>query len=370
MPTVLSLFSGAGGLDLGFEFAGFDHLAAIELDPWAFATLANNRPNWNPQMLDAREFHPVGGCNVLIAGPPCQGFSLGGNRVADDPRNTLYREVIRVAEEATPQIVIIENVLNLRTMRTPDTDQPFVEVFTEGLEALGYEVRHGVFKMSEYGVPQTRRRFIFFGVLGGLPPGFEFPPPDAVEETIHDHIIDLATAAIPPDLPNHQPDWTFKSRVHTATGAQYPADAPIVPIRISRTSSDGNPLRSYDSPFPAVDTATLWGFAQGNVVAQRVRPPPEKKTKSKSKYANPPLWRIGAARMRKMTPREFARLQTFPDDWEFIGGTAERDILKQIGNAVPVAFAQRLGEFTAQVLDALDADEPLQVPVGAQMALL
>lgn len=370
MPTVLSLFSGAGGLDLGFEFAGFDHLAAIELDPWAFATLAHNRPGWNPQMLDAREFHPEGECDVLIAGPPCQGFSLGGNRVADDPRNTLYREVIRVAEATTPRIVIIENVLNLRTMRTPDTDQSFVEVFTEGLTALGYEVRNRIFKMSEYGVPQTRRRFIFFGVLGGLPPGFEFPPPDAAEETIREHLVDLAYATEPPELPNHRPDWTFQSRVHTSTGAAIPEDAPIVPIRISRTSSDGNPVRSYDSPFPAVDTATLWGFAQGEVVAQRVQRPAAKKTKSKSKYANPLLWRIEAARMRKMTPREFARLQTFPDDWEFIGGTAERDILKQIGNAVPVAFAQRLGEFTLQVLDALDADAPLPVPVGAQLALL
>lgn len=364
--SVLSLFSGAGGLDLGFELAGFRTLQAVDYDPWCVETLRRNRPEWSPVKADVREYTPddLPRPDVLLAGPPCQGFSLGGNRKTDDPRNTLYREVIRLAELTRPGVVLIENVLNLRTMKAPDTGRPYVEEFARSLTSIGYDVRWEVFRVSGHGVPQTRRRFIFIAVLGDIPGGFMFPQPDATAEPIRPHLYDLAQAATPPVLPNHEPDWGFKSRVHEETGDAFDPSEEAVPIRISRTASDGYPVRGFDEPFPAVDTATVWGWAQGNVRARRITRLPEEAPTSVSKYANPQLWRLSAAKMRKMTPREFARLQTFPDNWEFVGGSAQRDILIQVGNAVPVEFARRLGEFTKQLLDALRSGGGMPAKAG------
>lgn len=362
--TALSLFSGAGGLDLGFEQAGFRTLEAVDHDPWCVETLRKNRPQWSPVEADARDYGPsVSEPDVLLAGPPCQGFSLGGNRRTDDPRNNLYREVIRVAREARPRVVIIENVLNLRTMKTADTGRPYVQEFAEALTRIGYEVRWDVFKMANHGVPQTRRRFIFFAVRGGVPDGFSFPQPTASPEPIKPHLYDLAQAVDePPTLPNHFPDWGFRSRVHEETGEPFAESEEVVPVRISRTASDGHPVRSFLEPFPAVDTATVWGWALGNVQARRIKRSPDEAPASTSQYANPRLWRISASRLRKMTPREFARLQTFPDSWEFVGGTAQRDILIQVGNAVPVEFARRLGSVTTELLDALDSGTRMRGP--------
>jgi len=125
--SVLSLFSGAGGLDLGFEAAGFRLLEAIDINPWCVGTLQKNRPNWQVILGDFRDYYPEKQPDVLLAGVPCQGFSLGGNRQANDSRNMLYKEVIRVAKFCHPRIVLIENVLNLRTMKSPETNLPFNE---------------------------------------------------------------------------------------------------------------------------------------------------------------------------------------------------------------------------------------------------
>ena len=118
--NVLSLFSGAGGLDLGFEINGFNHLECVEIDDHCINTLRKNRPDWKVTHTDVTTYKPkFKNIDVLVGGPPCQGFSLGGNRDPNDPRNRLFLEMIRVAEETSPRIVVIENVLNLRTMKAP-----------------------------------------------------------------------------------------------------------------------------------------------------------------------------------------------------------------------------------------------------------
>ena len=137
------------------------------------------------------------------------------------------------------------------------------------------------------------------------------------------------------------------------TGSLCDASQEAVPVRLSRTASDGNPLRSLDKPFPAIDTATIWGWAQGDVKATRCH-----KDRVKGKFIRNPnadvtLWRVSASRLRSFTHREYARLQTFPDDWEFIGHN-KRSIHLQIGNAVPVAFAERLASNIKRALIALE----------------
>ena len=355
--SVLSLFCGAGGLDLGFASEGFRLLEAIDINPWCVKTLQKNRPEWKVVLGDVRSYHPqiTERPDVLLAGVPCQGFSLGGNRQDYDQRNLLYKEVIRIANICQPRVVVIENVLNLRTMRTPDTKRLFTEQIVSELQQLGYEVVYDIFKVCHYGVPQTRRRFVFIGFLNGLPNSYFLPPPGLVT-TIREFLYDLAQGQIN-HLPNHHSDWGFRSTVHVETGEPFNLNEEVVPVRLSRTASDGNPIRSFDAPFPAIDTATIWGWAQGDVVAARYS-----KDRLKGKFvrnvkADVTLWRVMASRLRSFSHREYARLQTFPDDWVFVGSN-KRDIHLQIGNAVPVRFAEHLARNIRFALECLDRGLP------------
>ncbi len=355
--TVLGLFSGAGGFDLGFERAGFRHIAALEINPWCAKTLRHNRPEWHVIEGDVHDYEPTpdSSLDVLLAGVPCQGFSLGGNRNADDERNVLYKQVIRVAKTLKPRVIVIENVLNMRTMNVPGSNFSFISQIAHDLTAIGYFVHHKVFKVSEYGVPQTRRRLLFIAFRGKSPAGYDFPTPQA-ETTIRASLYDLAHGAHK-DLPNHNPDWGFRSAVHVETGLPFDPSEEVVPVRFSRTASDGSPVRSFDAPFPAIDTATVWGWAQGNVTAKRIE-----KDRTNGKFIRNPesevtLWRISASRLRTFTDREYARLQTFPDNWEFLGGN-KRDVHLQIGNAVPVIFAERVARNVALALDSIDQRIP------------
>src|SRR5690554_5289430 len=190
--TFLGLFSGAGGLDLGFDLAGFHHTESNEILDYAVKTLKNNKPDWNIVSGDVREYTPTfkKGLDVLLAGFPCQGFSLGGHRKGEDERNTLYREVIRIAKYMQPRIIVMENVLNLRTMTHPETGKVFSQQISDELSAIGYSTTFDFFRVSGYGVPQTRRRFIFVAFKGKVLNSFRFPRPTK-ETPIRNFIYDL-----------------------------------------------------------------------------------------------------------------------------------------------------------------------------------
>lgn len=372
--SFISLFCGAGGLDLGFEQSGFRHVEGIDLNDWCVKTLRKNRSQWSVIEGDVRTYTPTCQANidVLIAGVPCQGFSLGGNRDPNDQRNTLFREVARIARLVQPKVILIENVLNLRTMLVPGTQVSFAEHIADSLRNEGYTVHYDVFKVCHFGVPQTRRRFVFIAFKGAAPSGYHLPAQGQVT-TIRDFLYDLGQAGEADfSLPNHDPKWGFHSAVHVETGKQFPSESQVVPVRFSRTASDGNPVRSFDEPFPAVDTATVWGWAQGNVKAARVE-----KDRTKEKFIRNPdatvtLWRIEASRLRTFTHREYARLQTFPDDWEFVGHN-KRDIHLQVGNAVPVRFAYALASNIRAALDSLGSGRTFAAKEhssGVQLQLL
>lgn len=351
--TFLSLFSGAGGLDLGFEKAGFIHTESSDILEVAVNTLKQNRPNWTVFQQDVREYTPNVGndIDVLLAGFPCQGFSLGGKREANDIRNYLYRHVIRIANQIKPRIIVMENVLNLRTMRHPETGKPFADQISSELGNIGYTTVYKSFRVAEYGVPQTRRRFIFIAYRDPKMSRFTFPKPTK-ETPIRDFIYDLGQD-LSISLPNHNPIWGFKSYAHTETNAPFNDNDIAVPVRFSRTASEGNPIRDFNSPFPAVDTATVWGWALGNVIATRIQKDRNEALYVRNPESNAKLWRISASKLRPFTAREYARLQTFPDDWIFIGEN-KRDIQLQIGNAVPVIFAKKIALSVKEVLEFVD----------------
>ncbi len=354
--TVVGLFTGAGGLDLGFEYSGFRHLECVETDPHCCRTLRFNRPNWSVQELDVHQYQPdlQGDVDVLVAGFPCQGFSLGGVRDANDPRNQLYLEAVRIAQMLRPRVVVLENVLNLRRIYFDGHSESAAETIAESMRAIGYHVYYDVLTACDYGAPQTRRRFIFVCFRDSPPPGYRLLEPQGAIATIRPFLLELGqNDAI--DLSNHHPSWGFKSAVHIETGKPYDVSELAVPVRLSRTGSDGNPLRSFDQPFPAIDTATIWGWAKGNVVAGRLP-----KDRINGKHIRNPdatitLWRVSASHLRAFTHREYARLQTFPDNWTFLGSN-KRDVHKQIGNAVPVSMAQAIAENVRRALQAQDEE--------------
>lgn len=358
--TFLSLFSGGGGLDLGFDLAGFVHTQSSDILSYAVETLKCNRPEWDVLNCDIREYTPDfrKDLDVLLAGFPCQGFSLGGNRDINDPRNTLYKEVIRIAHIMQPRVIVLENVLNLRTMVHPLTQKPIAVQIADELSEIGYKTRFQFFRVSEYGVPQTRRRFIFIAYKDDRLDNFEFPIPQK-EAIIRKFIFDLAQDTSI-HLPNHNPVWGFKSLVHTETHEAFDNKSLVVPVRLSRTASEGNPIRTFDMPFPAIDTATVWGWAQGNV--QAIRIDKERNADNALFIRNPDskakLWRISASRIRPFTAREYARLQTFPDDWQFAGKN-KRELQLQIGNAVPVLFAKKIAISVRNALEVVDGKRKL-----------
>lgn len=368
--TFLSLFSGAGGLDIGFERAGFVHTESSDILPYAVNTMKFNRPRWTVLNCDVRDYSPKVGkdIDVLLAGFPCQGFSLGGNREETDSRNGLYREVVRIAKMVQPRVVVMENVLNLRTMRHPVTRKPFAEQIAHEMGEIGYTTRFDFFRVSGFGVPQTRRRFVFVAYKGDTLRHFRFPHPEG-ETTIRDFLFDLGQGG-GEGLPNHAPVWGFDSFVHSENGGVFEDGAVAIPVRLSRTASEGNPIRDFDQPFPAVDTATVWGWAMGHVVASRIQ---KDRLHREAMFVRNPqsqarLWRISADHLRAFTVREYARLQTFPDNWVFCGDN-KRELQLQVGNAVPVAFAKRIALRVRNALEVLDGKRPLEYERGEQLKL-
>lgn len=169
----LSLFTGAGGLDVGFERAGFHVAECVESDAACVATLRANRPAWHIRQQDIRRYEPAADLriDVITAGPPCQGYASGGRRAATDWKNTLSREVVRIAQILRPRAVVIENVPGITNMYVPNRKCTFAAQLSRALRNLGYHVRTLQLDLSLYGVPQRRKRVFFVATQNRLPVG-------------------------------------------------------------------------------------------------------------------------------------------------------------------------------------------------------
>ncbi len=168
---VLDTFAGAGGFSLGFQLSGyFDIVGAIEIDEWAASTFQYNHPNTKvivKNILDVTDEELLGnfsGIDFLLGGPPCQGFSICNKNAGDpkDPRNSLFREFLRVARALSPSVVVMENVPNLLKAKT-DSKEFVVSIIKKELEELGYNVEYTVLEATNYGVPQIRKRIVIIG---------------------------------------------------------------------------------------------------------------------------------------------------------------------------------------------------------------
>lgn len=198
--SVLSLFTGGGGLDIGLEMAGLDTTVCVDNDPESCKTLRHNRPNWEVFEGDIRNFEPKGKFDLVVGGPPCQGFSTAGKGNPDDPRNFLWREYFRIVEKVRPLALLLENVAGMANKKNAH----HLNEFILHLEQLGYSVTYGILNAADFGVPQERKRLILLAGLGWTP---ALPKPTHTDKKVSakQAIGDLAQGAKKGIL-NHEPN--------------------------------------------------------------------------------------------------------------------------------------------------------------------
>lgn len=300
--NVISLFAGAGGLDLGFKRAGFQILWANEYDKTVYPTHLHNFPatpvdTRSITEIDSKEIPYADG---LIGSPPCQSFSSAGSqRGVSDKRGSLFYEYIRVLRDKQPDFFVAENVAGLLHPRHRAAFEDIVGQMRE----CGYRVSHKLLNAADFGVPQDRKRVFFVGLKDSLGKDFVFP--EAIDEK-RDLFLAVGNLGESPD--NHD--------IFTGTYS---------PQFMSR-----NRVRAWDDPSFTIP-------ASARHIPLHPQAPKMEKT-GKDQYR----FRQGEEYLyRRLSVRECARIQTFPDDFRFLYDKVENGY-KMVGNAVPVKMAEHL----------------------------
>jgi len=321
--TVLELFAGAGGLALGLEKAGLKCIALNEIDKNAAETLRKNRPEWSVIQDDVRNLsfkHLKGMADVVTGGFPCQAFSYAGKKLGlQDARGTLFYEFARIVDETKPKICVGENVRGLLNHDKGRT----IEGMRSILDEIGYRTLDPkILKAIFYNVPQKRERLILIGIRKDLEIDFEFPKP-------HKKTYSLRDALKKGDL--------FDANVPSSPGTTYPTR--------KKEILDLVPPGGYwrDLPLDVQKEFMQKSFYLGGGktgMARRISWDEPSLTLTCSP-AQKQTERCHPDETRPFTVREYARIQTFPDDWAFAGPVTSQ--YKQIGNAVPVNLAKEIG---------------------------
>ena len=332
----IELFAGAGGMALGMEQAGIEHLLLNDFDRYAVETLRLNRPKWNTIHGDVGEidFTPYHGkVDVLTGGFPCQAFSYAGKKLGlDDTRGTLFYEFARALQESEPNVFLAENVRGLLNHDQGRTLETMIDVF----ESMGYHVLEPrVLKAIHHRVPQKRERLIIVGIKKEYASRVRFRWPKA-----HAKIYTLQDALKRGEL--------YDKDVPLSPGQTYPEKK----YRVLEKVPPGGYWR--DLPLEMQKEYMMKSFYLGGGktgIARRISweepcltltcSPAQKQTE-----------RCHPEETRPFQVREYARIQTFPDEWEFAGSMTQ--IYKQIGNAVPVNLAHALGKSLVKILNDIE----------------
>lgn len=342
-PTVIDLFCGCGGLSRGFYDAGYEILLGIDNDKPSLETYAKNFNNALAAEIDlfdpnfTREIKKLikgQSVDVIVGGPPCQGFSLTGTRNFDDKRNRLYLAVFDAVKALSPKAFVIENVKGMKTLYGGTVKDEIVKRFT----ALGYSVSEPrVLSSADYGVPQIRERLFFVGIRKNLGI-FEFPPPLLKKDhyvTCEDAISDLPSRT---DSFGEEVD-TYPTTAMTAYQKQMRRHAKrlhnhvatkhteLVKSVIRLVPEGGN---HKDLP-PGVGDSRRFNEAWTRYHSKKPSRTIDTGHRNHFHYKYD----------RVPTVRENARLQSFPDDFVFLGTRTQQN--KQVGNAVPPMLASAIG---------------------------
>lgn len=321
---IVSLFSGAGGLDLGFEQAGFTTVWANEFDKGIWDTFRLNFPS---TVLDTRSIvdipsEEIPECVGLVGGPPCQSWSsAGAKRGIEDARGQLFREYIRVLRDKQPLFFVAENVKGMLSKR----NRPVFEGFIQEFENCGYRVSWELVNAFDYGVAQDRWRVIIVGVREDMGVEFEFPVPDGERVVFRDVLQDLSAPVAALDKNKHNPKVDMNAHEYYVGG-------------FSSMFMSRNRVRRWDEPSFTIQ-------AGGRHAPLHPQAPKMVKMGKDSFVFAPGR----EEEYRRLSVRECARIQSFPDGFDFVYRDLN-DGYKMVGNAVPVELARRIADAIVQQL--------------------
>lgn len=334
--TSIELFAGAGGLALGMEKAGFKHLLLNEMDKSACMTLRKNRPNWNVIEGDIHEIDFSSYRNkvdFLSGGFPCQAFSYAGKRLGfEETRGTLFFELARAVKEVNPKVFMCENVKGLMEHDSGRTLQTIKSVISE----LGYTlIEPHILKAILFNVPQKRERLILIAVRNDIAPFVKFKWPD-----VYYKIRTLRDAFYKGEL--------YDTDVPLSIGSQYPPTKKKV-LDLVPQGGDWRNLPENIAKDYMKGSYNLGGGKTG--MARRLSLDEPSLTLTCSP-AQKQTERCHPTETRPLSIREYARIQTFPDNWEFCGSIGTQ--YKQIGNAVPVNLAWAIGRALIRLFNQIE----------------
>lgn len=321
--SYIDLFCGAGGLSVGFDKAGFENVFSVEFNPEFAKTYKKNFPSHKLLVEDIRDISNetvkelVGNreIDIIIGGPPCQGFSIAGNigrTFIDDERNRLFKEFVRFVSEVNPKMFIMENVAAMATHLKGKTIRDIVVAFENA--GMGYKVKWEVLNTVNYEIAQERRRIVVVGVRSDLDTEFIYPAHSTTIKTIKDVIGDLPPlkSGEQSSVSNHIAMSHSEQMLEKMSYVKDGGNRYDIPEELRPKSGDVRKYIRYDSTKPSVcvtgDMRKIFHYEQN----------------------------------RALTCRELARIQSFPDSFVFEGTSIQ--IQQQIGNAVPPKLAHLLAE--------------------------
>lgn len=337
-PRGIDLFCGAGGMSLGFIRAGFDMIFAVDNDPAAVETHCKNLGphaytadvyELTKSSIEDQIHQSLDNLDVVVGGPPCQGFSVQRRGSDEDVRNHLVLEYLRLVLEIKPKFFVMENVAGLESPR----GRPFLKELYEKCGSNGYTLHRAKLTAAHFGVPQLRQRVVIVGERREVFPLFSFPEgshktPESWT-TVRSAIADLMSKT-EHDLANHRADRLSPVNLERIRAITEGQGRDSLPEHLQLDCHRNNPTHrhldvygrmAWDAPSPTI-TARFDSFSRG-------------------RFGHPEL-------DRTITLREGARLQSFPDDFVFHGSKVQ--VAKQIGNAVPPLMAQAIAERILQCL--------------------
>lgn len=343
--TTVSLFSGAGGLDLGLSWAGMNIIWANDILPIAVKNYKHNIGNIIQEDIKKIDINDIPTSDIVVGGFPCQPFSSAGNRRGiEDDRGNLYLEIIKVVNSKDPKVVIFENVRGILSMKNKDGSNFFDTVIhlLQNTGYYGYDVTYKLIKASDYKVPQNRYRVIIVAFRKDLEVDYQFPEPTTVPE---DDLTIRSIINVNEKIPNKNDIWELSPQSkalikHIPEGGSW-KNVPyeFLPDRLKRIKDN---MKKYHSP-------NFYRRFSRNEIAGTIT---AAATPENSGIIHP-------IEDRRFSVREIARIQTFPDNYEFIGSVS--GMYKIIGNAVPPKIGEVIGKSIIEALDSVDIVKEFQL---------
>ena len=333
---LFDLFCGAGGLSLGFERAGFNVVKAIDFDQYAVQTYNHNRDRIvaeekNIIDIDDAYIRKLGPIDGMIGGPPCQGFSTAGQRIIDDDRNKLYREYFRILKQVRPKFFVIENVTGLLTFGKGIVKNDIIK----RADALGYKIFFKTLDTSKFGIPQIRLRVLFIGIRKELcKKDFVFPEGKCKPISIVDAIGDL------PFLENEED----KTKYRFSPKNDYQKKMRIGAKKITNHDLSKHTEKTKRIIAKIPEGGSIMSLPESEREGRNYHALLRKMDRSKPSLCIDTGHRtyFHYEETRIPSTREVARLQSFPDCFEFLG--PRNDQQRLVGNAVPPILAEVIAE--------------------------